>query len=133
MPAFAVVLLLVMACAPSSPPADGPAPQNAEAARDSVIRARVGEEFTVTLRANATTGYSWALADSLDPALLAHVRNDYVPDPAPQGMVGSGGHERWTFRALAAGETSIFLRYARAWEHRSAAAATAAFRVVIRP
>lgn len=126
-----VLLLMIMACAP--PPSHQAPPPAAEVAQDSVIRARAGEEFTITLRANATTGYSWALADSLDARLLAYVRNDYLADPAPAGTVGSGGRERWTFRALAPGETSIFLRYARSWEQPLAGAAAATFHVVIRP
>jgi inhibitor of cysteine peptidase len=131
-----LALILIAACRPSPSP-ESPEPRSSEGVvqvgQDSVIQARVGQEFTIELRANATTGYSWALADSLQQGTLALVRDEYVADPAPAGMAGSGGRERWTFRALSPGETTIYMRYARSWEASSPAAETARFRVVIRP
>lgn len=101
--------------------------------QDSLVEARAGAEFTIELRSNATTGYRWMLADSLDATRVAHLRDVYVADPAPEGMVGSGGRETWTFRALAPGETTIVMRYARPWEPPTSAATRAVFWVRVHP
>lgn len=68
-----------------------------------------GDTFEITLRANRTTGYHWDLADSLDARVVTLVRHAYVPYPNPQHVVGSGGTDHWTFRAVAAGRTEIAL------------------------
>jgi inhibitor of cysteine peptidase len=40
----------------------------------------------------------------------------YVPTETQTDIVGSGGTYTFTFKAAAAGETTIELWYARAWE-----------------
>ena len=136
MRASILLVPLIMACTPPGEsldpvPAPDDAAPSARAQQDSVIRARVGEEFTIPLQANATTGYRWMLADSLDASLLTLVRNVYVADPNPERRVGAGGREEWVFAPLAPGETSIWLRYARSAGGTSPREAV--FRVVIRP
>ena len=134
---FALALLLLTACAsPGELPLRVPAqetasPAAASAGQDSVIRARVGEELVITLQSNPSTGYQWMLADSLDSGLLRLAGRTYVPQQPV--MPGSGGHERFTFVGVAAGETTIHMRYARPWEPPTSAARRAAFRVHIHP
>jgi inhibitor of cysteine peptidase len=123
-----LVPLLVGASGPGER-SHGPSRPPLSARQDSVIQARVGEEFTVTLQSNPTTGYRWMLADSLDPGMLRLASRTYV---ARQPVaVGSGGHERITFAPLAPGRTTVRLRYARHGQPSSPR--TAAFRVVIGP
>lgn len=135
---IALALLLMAACTGADPrsdevPAPAPGRQAAEFTDPAApIETRAGQEFTIVLRSNRTTGYSWMLADSLDARLVALVRDDYLADPAPAGIAGSGGRERWTFRALTPGETVIQMKYARAWEQPSPGVETADVRVVIR-
>jgi inhibitor of cysteine peptidase len=93
-----------------------------------VIQARVGEEFVITLQSNPSTGYRWMLADSLDPMLRLQAQT-YVPQQPVRP--GSGGHQRLTFTALAAGETTIRLRYQR--HVQRSAPRRAEFRVRIHP
>jgi inhibitor of cysteine peptidase len=115
--AIAFALLLLMACTPSADPANAvPAPRSespaaAPAGQDSLIQARVGEEFVITLQSNPSTGYRWMLADSLDAGLLRLAGRTYVPDQPV--MPGSGGHEQFTFVGVAPGETTLRLRYSR--------------------
>lgn len=52
---------------------------------------------TVRLPANETTGYSWDFEIS-DPSLLELVTCEYVPDEAPEGMMGVGGYWAGSFR-----------------------------------
>lgn len=134
MRAFTFALPLIMACAsPGDLPLRVPAPQSADppaaAGQDSVIQARVGEEFAITLPSNPSTGHRWMLADSLAEGMLRLVDRTYVPQQPV--MPGSGGHERFTFAALAPGETTIWLRYARGGQ--ASAPREAVFRVRIRP
>lgn len=126
----ALILLVPLIMGGNDPGSGPPHPRNAPAAeQDSVVHARVGEEFTLVLQSNATTGYRWMLADSLDESLLRLVDQRYVPDPNPEQRVGAGGREAWVFAAVAPGEAGIRLRYARA--AGGPAPRSAAFRVVI--
>jgi sulfatase modifying factor 1 len=79
------------------------------------ISVAVGEEFTVELASNPSTGYSWVLAGSL-PSWLILVNDEYIPDPVPPGYVGGGGTEYWTFRATAAGTATLTFDYKHPWE-----------------
>jgi len=71
----------------------------------------------VKLRSNRTTGYSWAeLKDKTDTKVLKSDGGSYEVNAHPEGMVGVGGVETFTFTAVAPGRTEIALGYARPWE-----------------
>jgi predicted secreted protein len=73
------------------------------------IETAPGKDFTIVLEANPTTGYHWELVETPDSAIVEFLSREYNADePA---AVGSGGLDVWTFRARAAGETSITLGY----------------------
>jgi inhibitor of cysteine peptidase len=79
----------------------------------------VGDELVVTLDSNPnSTGFSWALVSISNTSVVMNVSNEYIPNPTPTGeqIVGSGGKEVWTFKALAAGTSKIEMMYARPWE-----------------
>lgn len=75
-------------------------------------------EFTLRLKANPTTGYSWFLRD-YDDNLIAPVKHTYqVPDTK---LMGAPGYEVWVFRVKAAGfivprQTAIRMIYSRPWQ-----------------
>ena len=73
--------------------------------------------LTVSLKANATTGYSWTYAIS-DEGMLACEGEDYLPDESGEGMVGTGGTYTATFSPTmqGAGWVTVTFRYARPWE-----------------
>jgi inhibitor of cysteine peptidase len=75
----------------------------------------VGKTFSITLDANPTTGYSWAQSIK-DSTVVAFVKNAYVAETRDPQVVGGGGTDTFTFKALAKGMTVISLRYARSWE-----------------
>ena len=93
------------------------------------ITAKSGQQFKVTLASNRTTGYKWDLAKPLDAKLLALVTNEYVR-PNPQ-LIGGGGNEVWTFKAVSEGKTEIALKYIRPWETNVPPVRTTNFVVVI--
>ena len=78
------------------------------------VELSVGQSLVVTLESNATTGYSWTLAQNSDESVLNKTGNEYV---APQTtLIGAGGKEEWTFKALKKGTSTISMGYSRPWE-----------------
>ena len=76
-----------------------------------------GNDFTIQLAANPTTGYGWQLAHPLDERIVKLV-SEVFQGPSPTNglvLVGQGGTEIWTFQALHVGETTIALKYVPAW------------------
>ena len=51
-----------------------------------------GEYVDISIRGNATTGYKWVAAEN--PGLIVS-EPVYIPDEAPEGMVGVGGTYHW--------------------------------------
>ncbi|HWQ21845.1 MAG TPA: protease inhibitor I42 family protein [Clostridia bacterium] len=80
----------------------------------------VGKTFTIALDANATTGYSWRQTIK-DESVVAYVDNAYVAEARDPQVVGGGGTDTFTFKAVGKGTTTITLTYARPWESTTAA------------
>jgi predicted secreted protein len=93
------------------------------------IRALAGKEFSITLPANHTTGYSWRLATPLDPANLSLIGNVY--HESTSGKVGASGEEVWTFSAPTRGTVQLNFEYIRSFEKTAPPAKTAKFSVAI--
>lgn len=92
------------------------------------VAVREGQTFALTLRSNPTTGYIWQLAEPLNERIIRFTGNEYRSDKT--GLMGAGGREIWTFKAVGSGETRINLKYVRPWEKDTAPAKTAQFRIV---
>ena len=73
-----------------------------------------GDEIQVTLAGNATTGFSWELAE-YDAAVI-HPLGEPAYDADGGDVVGSGGEWTWTLQAVAAGESPVTFVYHRPWE-----------------
>ena len=98
---------------------------------DIPIEVEVGQEFTIRLESNTTTGYQWLLAEPLDGNILARLSFEYQAPTTDR--LGEGGREIWTFWAAGPGETTISLEYVRPWEEDTPPAGTATFTVVVNP
>lgn len=75
--------------------------------------------FTLKLKSNPTTGYSWFLTE-YNGALIEPVEHHFLK-PDNQQLVGAPGYELWKFRVKPAGFkvpqlTQIHLAYMRPWE-----------------
>lgn len=66
-----------------------------------------GETFDIVIEANITTGYEWRLTEPLDESVVQFVAQEYVSEQS--NTEGGGGHDIWTFRAVAPGTTEIVL------------------------
>ena len=93
------------------------------------IAALKGNQFTITLPSNATTGYQWRLGNKPDAKVVKFVDSHYNAPSQP--MPGKGGSETWTFKAVGKGTTSIVLEYARPWEKGIAPVKTQTFTVSV--
>ncbi len=85
-----------------------------------------GEQFTIALTANPTTGYSWSAEDNDD---VKQVSSKQV---AGGTMPGAGGTQMLTFEATAKGSTTLVLNYARPFEQDQPPAQTEKFPVTVR-
>lgn len=76
------------------------------------VTLRPDGKLTLKLDSNPTTGYYWYLKD-IDASQLDQLSEDYLADPAPEGLVGSGGHQQFVFEALSTGKSTLKLSYER--------------------
>ena len=103
---------------------------NAGAAEPKPIKVKAGQEFKLTLHANATTGYQWVLAKPPDEKLVKLLGSEYKR--LDSKLMGAGGDMVWTFKALAEGKAEIGLNYLRPWEKGVKPVETTNFVVVIK-
>ncbi|KJK07152.1 MULTISPECIES: protease inhibitor I42 family protein [Pseudomonas] len=78
------------------------------------LQLQTGQNLTLTLPSNPSTGYRWLLQNpaagilrSLGPEVYSH--------PEDAGVVGSAGQSVWRFQAHAAGEGHLLLVYQQPW------------------
>lgn len=96
--------------------------------QDKEISASVGENFTVSLESNQSTGYSWSVGMVSDNSQVVITGMDY---DLPEGAItGQGGAEVWHLKAVAPGIVKLLFYYARSWE-KDAPAKTVSFNVTI--
>ena len=101
------------------------------AADSKPISVAVGDEFKITLKYNSSTGYQWQIPKPPDEKLLKLSEPEYKrPDSK---LIGAGGDEIWTCKALAEGKTEIGFAYVRPWEKGAKPAQSTNFVVIIKP
>ena len=101
--------------------------------RDGRTTLAVGQTLRISLPSNATTGYSWKLAETYaDLVTSGSPFGTEIVDPHPSGMVGVGGNTVWTFHAVRSGTTTLTFTYARQWERDTPPAETATYRITVR-
>lgn len=93
------------------------------------ISATVGENFTISLESNQSTGYSWSCGMVSDNSQVVVAGMDYdLPD---NSKTGQGGAEVWHMKAVAPGTVKLMFYYARSWE-KDPPANTVTFTVTIK-
>lgn len=109
---FIPLLSLSLLTACTHPPANN---LIVEAQSDCPLHLRTGQNFTLTLPSNPTTGYRWAIQDSAGGVIRS--LSPEVYSSAENGQVlGSSGHSTWRFQAYAAGNGRLRLTYQQPWE-----------------
>ena len=89
----------------------------------------VGEQVTLELRSNPTTGYSWELTAAPDTSVVRVVSDEYVP-PAEQ-IPGAGGSQRIVVEGVSPGTATLDFGYLRPWESGTPPAETASFQFTV--
>lgn len=74
------------------------------------IEVTADSEFQIILESNPTTGYHWQIANSWDPNVFVSVNSEYH-STSPEGVVGGGGVDVLSFKAVHAGEDVLVLNY----------------------
>jgi len=64
-----------------------------------------GLTFTITLRSNPSTGYSWE--PQFNHTALSLISSVFISDPNPHHLVGVPGSQVFTFHGLAKGTTIV--------------------------
>ncbi len=82
----------------------------------TTVEAAVGDTIVVSLDANATTGYSWALTAG-DTFTIESSK--YVPDPSPSNVAGSGGTQIVTLKVTKSGTSDLTGTYRQQWNSPS--------------
>ena len=78
------------------------------------IPLHVDDKLTVRLESNATTGYGWRTKERKGESLVTVGKQpEYVPDAAAPGVVGSGGHDLFRYKATKKGKETLGFVYIR--------------------
>lgn len=96
------------------------------------ISAKVGDVFVIQLESNATTGFQWGIAGSLNPAVVKKVSSKYVVGANPKGLAGVGGVEKWTFKAVGAGTATLAMTYTQPFDKAAKPASAATFTITVK-
>ena len=100
---MSVLLLLLAGCAAST--------SLTGSDNGKTIQAHVGDEITIALDANPSTGYGWAVEKG-EGTLLTLKQSNFS---ASSSAIGSGGTQTLTFVAKSAGTVYLQLKYWRSF------------------
>ena len=78
------------------------------------MTASAGQNFTVTLDSNPSTGYQWEVSSIANNELVRLISSEFVESDS--GLIGAPGKQTLTFQALKEGKTTVVLGYVRPWE-----------------
>ncbi|WP_048051497.1 protease inhibitor I42 family protein [Methanosarcina soligelidi] len=85
-----------------------------EADNGTSISLKNGENFTLQLRENPSTGYSWELNVTEGLSVLS---DEYIQDEAAEDKVGVPGTHSWIIQAVDQGSQQVNGIYKRSWEN----------------
>ncbi|HLH52299.1 MAG TPA: protease inhibitor I42 family protein [Verrucomicrobiae bacterium] len=99
------------------------------AADPKPIKVAVGAEFKIALESNPSTGNQWLISRPLDERFVKFLGSEYKRGRTDR--LGAPGRELLSFKALGEGNTRIYLKYGRLWEHDVEPSRTTNFVIVI--
>lgn len=79
------------------------------------VEAKVGDLVVAVLKANKTTGYSWACSAGGRQVVLEAEKYE-LPERGAQPVCGAGGKQIFMFRCVNAGAARVDFFYRRPWE-----------------
>ena len=111
-------VLIATACA--TPGSGGGTTELTAADSGSAISVSNGDTIVISLAANPTTGFSWQQAPGLDTSVVTFVSESYQQQPVSSAVVGAGGTDTLTFKAVGESTTTITLEYLRSGDTSAA-------------
>jgi len=81
-----------------------------------VIQVNAGQEFTIALSSNPTTGYDWEYTSVY--TVVQSLGKTYQADSPV--LMGSGGTDTFSFKANSKGTATLVFVYKRSWETTTA-------------
>lgn len=81
-----------------------------ETADGTTVTLTAGQRLRVVLESNPSTGYTWVVATAPNAAVLVPAGEPFTV-PAASDLLGAPGYQVFDFVAVAAGTTSVGLRY----------------------
>ena len=78
------------------------------------IQVRPGDEFSISLTSNPSTGYLWKMTLPEGDPTVTFLGSEHIVSQT--GMMGAPGQEVFKFKAVTAGETKADFVYKRPWE-----------------
>ena len=88
-----------------------------ESADGKSVNLRVGQQFTIVLQENPTTGFRWQFVENGKP--VVQLDRDFFK--ASSRQLGAGGLHEWLFHAASSGQVTITMKLARAWNQNASA------------
>ena len=87
-------------------------------AADQTLQLTVGQEATVELEENPSTGYRWTIdaKAGVNASILRINDRGFSQDTGGKRLLGAPGIHRWSVAATSAGSASITFVYQRSWE-----------------
>lgn len=107
--AIILFFLIITACGSS------PAINITEVDNGKTIPTKIGDEISITLAGNTTTGYNWQFSSD-KPAHSKVIQEKYIVEKHPTGMVGVGGKSIYQIKVMKSGKFVITAQYYRPWE-----------------
>ncbi len=92
---------------------DNSLPDTYDSVETEYMEVNKGDNFTVRLDENPTTGYAWSIETSDGLVVLS---DKYIP-PQDEGLIGAGNVHVWEIQAVETGTQQINGIYKRSWEN----------------
>jgi predicted secreted protein len=95
------------------------------------VKINVGDQFSLILDSNASTGFSWRVAEPTNEQVIKKISNNYIEPNT--GLAGAGGTENWVFEGAHPGVTTIKMQYVRPWVTNESPDTTVDLEVTVNP
>lgn len=92
------------------------------------INSVVKQEFTIKLKANPSTGYTWKYEIIEGNTKIEFVKNEFIPRSK---ATGSPGEMVYTFKTIKTGTASIKFWYSRDFENDTPALESVFYKIII--
>ena len=92
---------------------------NQQAFLEDSLTVNSGEEITIKLCSNPSTGFQWSeIPENVNTEILSQISHDFLIQgdygtPLPPG---TPGFEIWTFTAQDKGQSQLYFEYSQNWE-----------------